>query len=74
LLVGSLLMLLGTIVGIKFWYNSIVFQELASSGTVMFSALPIILGFQFLLFSLNYDVQNVPRISLQKRIEGSLDS
>ena len=74
LLVGSLLMLLGTVVGIKFWYNSIVYQELASSGTVMFSALPIILGFQFLLFSLNYDVQNVPRISLQKRTEGAFDS
>lgn len=69
--VASLEILLG-LAGILFgggfgaikWTQSIASGVPVSSGTVMLSALPIILGTQMLLAFLNFDIQSVPRLPL----------
>ena len=43
----------------------------ATAGTVMVSALPIIVGSQLLLSFLNYDIQSVPRSTLHTRMKRS---
>lgn len=58
---GVFLFIGGVAVGINAWVDSVVSQVPATSGTVMLAALPVILGIQFLLAFLNYDIQNVPR-------------
>jgi len=60
LLVGILSSLFGLFTGINAWSQSIESGIPASSGTVMLSALPILIGFQLLLSFLNYDIQNIP--------------
>ena len=40
----------------------------ASSGTVMVAALPVIIGIQFLIAFLHYDVSNVPREALSPEL------
>jgi Na+/melibiose symporter-like transporter len=42
--------------------------EPASSGTVMVAALPVIIGIQFLIAFLHYDVSNVPREALSPEL------
>ncbi len=61
LLVGFFFSLFGVISGISAWSHSIETGITASAGTVMLSALPIIIGFQLLMSFLHYDFQNVPR-------------
>ena len=43
------------------------FRQVA--GTVMLAAMPIIIGTQFLLAFLNYDIQSVPSMALHPRLE-----
>ena len=64
LLAGTVLTLFGTITGIGAWVNSIDTGVPATAGTVMLSGLPVIIGIQFLLSFLNYDIQNAPRTAL----------
>jgi glycosyltransferase involved in cell wall biosynthesis len=66
--VGSLQLPLGlglTIFGLSFglqsWANSSAVGVAATTGQVMISAVPLILGFQLLLSFLTYDVSAVPR-------------
>lgn len=59
---GLGLLCFGIIFGAMEWVRSIATGEIASSGTVMLSALPIIVGVQLLLSALNYDIQNVPTV------------
>ena len=61
LLLGATLVTGGTIFGVYKWYINALSGSPATSGTVMLAALPIILGFQLLLSSLNYDINNVPK-------------
>lgn len=68
-LISSIFLLsFGIVLGGINWVESVKSGVTASSGTVMLSGLPIILGLQFLLFWINYDVQSVPRIPLQKKV------
>lgn len=60
-LLGCLLCLAGSIFGAIHWAKSILYHQVASSGTVMLAALPIILGVQFLIAFLHYDVSNTPK-------------
>ena len=60
-LLGTLLCLVGLVFGGIHWLHSIATGQPASSGTVMFAALPLIIGVQFLIAFLHYDVSNVPR-------------
>jgi dolichol-phosphate mannosyltransferase len=63
-LLGIPLLLFGFFYGISNWTFS---APAATAGTVMLSALPMVIGFQCLLSFLNYDTQSMPKISLQKR-------
>jgi len=69
---SMLLLLFGSIFGIYHWILSSINSEIATSGTVMIAALPLILGFQLLLGALNYDVQNVPKNPLQKDLDENM--
>jgi len=65
--VGAVLLIgFGCVFGSYHWYLSATLNVPATSGTVMLSALPMILGIQFILSALAYDISNIPRIPLQK--------
>ena len=66
LILGMLLMVFGTVFGALKWVESITSGHVASAGTVILSALPIMLGFQLLLSFLAYDIANQPRIPLSR--------
>lgn len=61
LVLGLCLLSFGTVFGMVHWLASIQSGVPATAGTVILAALPIILGTQFLLAFLNFDIQNVPR-------------
>ncbi len=61
LIIGSLLSVFGLLWGLAWWAISINSGQTASTGTVMIAALPLILGFQLLLQTLVFDVQNISR-------------
>ena len=63
-LLGGGLLLFGVVFGGIRWTTGIINAEMASSGTVMLAALPVILGVQLLLSALYYDIQNQPRDAL----------
>lgn len=65
---GIVLFLFGVVFGAQAWVESFRSGVPASSGTVMLAALPTILGFQLLLGFLGYDVANVPRVPLGKKV------
>jgi glycosyltransferase involved in cell wall biosynthesis len=63
-ILGMLLLTFGVVFGSLRWTTGVLHAETASSGTVMLAALPVILGVQFLLSALYYDIQNQPREAL----------
>ena len=65
---GLTLLLFGTIHGAVNWTESINSGAPTSAGTVMLSALSIILGVQLILAFLGHDMANVPRRTLHKRL------
>ena len=67
-ILGALLCLVGLIFGSLHWVQSATTGEPASSGTVMVAALPLIIGIQFLIAFLHYDVSNVPREALSPEL------
>lgn len=64
LVLGILLLVFGTVFGTVEWLASAHTGKTASAGTVMLSALPIIVGLQMILSAFNYDMANVPRRAL----------
>lgn len=56
---GLLLLLFGVVFGGYHWFDSLSSQQPATSGTVMLSALPILLGLQLLLAFLGQDMASV---------------
>ncbi len=64
LLLGMPMLLFGVIFGVITWDQSITTGITATAGTVMLSALPIILGVEFLLSWLNFDVHSEPSDAL----------
>ncbi|MGZ7460243.1 glycosyltransferase family 2 protein [Pseudomonas sp. Ma2-10] len=59
--VGVLLLLGGSVFGLTHWIESIRPDVPTPAGTVMLSALPIIIGIQFILAFLGYDIASAPR-------------
>jgi len=55
------------------WLEGIREDVAQTSGTVMVAALPVILGFQLVLAALNYDLQNIPREVVHKRLGTAID-
>lgn len=69
LIFGLILTTFGIIWGSVYWIDSIQTSISASTGTIMIAVLTIILGFQLLLSFLSFDINNEPRIALQKYSE-----
>jgi dolichol-phosphate mannosyltransferase len=60
-IVGLLSILFGVTFGGYHWLRSLVTMQPATAGTVMLSAVPVILGFQLLLQAIVLDIENVPK-------------
>jgi len=67
LLIGFPSLIFGTIFGAYHWALSIMTDQVATTGTVMVSVLPFILGVQFILQALVLDIQNIPTDPIQSR-------
>lgn len=68
LVTGGLLLLFGSIFGASRWYSLSLQGIQASAGTVMLASLPIIIGFQMIVSFLAFDIANVPKIPIHKRL------
>jgi glycosyltransferase involved in cell wall biosynthesis len=60
-LTGMPLLIAGASFGAVKWWQSIRTGEIATAGTVMVAALPVVVGLQMMLAALSYDLSNVPR-------------
>jgi dolichol-phosphate mannosyltransferase len=60
-LLGSLLLAWGTVFGATTWIKSYWSGHVATTGTVMLSVLPFILGFQLVLQAVLIEIQDSPR-------------
>lgn len=58
---GSLLLTWGTVFGAVTWLVSLVLARAATTGTVMLSVLPFIMGFQLVLQAILTEIQESPR-------------
>ncbi len=74
LVCGVPLTAFGVLFGLYAWIESYRHQVLTSTGTVMFSVLPLILGFQLLLQALALDVESGPKQPLQARLRRPVKS
>ena len=63
--------LFGIIFGAYEWIVSVQTDVVASAGTVMLAALPLVMGFQLLLSFLAFDISHVPRLPLHVRLSES---
>jgi dolichol-phosphate mannosyltransferase len=68
LLVGLLLLGGGGGYGALAWYRSATTGVVATSGTVMASALPVLVGIQLLLSFLSFDMASTPRVPMSRRL------
>jgi glycosyltransferase involved in cell wall biosynthesis len=68
LVLGVLLTAVGGGFGAVEWLAGSRSGTVSSSGTVMLAALPVILGVQFVLGFLNYDMHNTPRKVIHRRL------
>jgi dolichol-phosphate mannosyltransferase len=59
--IGFMLFLVGGIFGLAHWTSSLASGIPTSAGTVMLSALPVILGTQLMLAFVGHDIQSVPK-------------
>lgn len=59
--IGILLLVFGILFGVTHWLDALHTGLANSAGTVMLSALPILLGTQFILAFIGYDVQSLPK-------------
>lgn len=68
IVVGTAAITWGSWFGLTNWLSGISRNIPATSGTVMVAALPVLLGVQLILAFLNFDIHNVPRDVLHKRL------
>ena len=66
---GIPLIAFGAWIGVTRWYDGYLHNTPATSGTVMLAALPVLVGIQLVLAFLSYDLQNVPREVLHRRLD-----
>jgi dolichol-phosphate mannosyltransferase len=66
LVVGSILLFFGLIFGGVSWFNAITSGTSTPLGIIMLAALPVLLGIQFLLAFLGFDIANVPKRPIHK--------
>ena len=65
-ILGPALFIFGTIFGVYQWHLSNVAATPSTAGTVMLAALPVIIGLQFILAAIDFDVKSSPRVPLHK--------
>lgn len=65
--VGLILLIFGLMYGIISWWHSALWNIPATAGTVMLASLPIIMGVQFILAFIGYDISSVPRRSIHRK-------
>lgn len=65
---GLLMFLFGTVLGSYHWFESAQQGVSTPAGTVMLSALPLLMGLQFLLAFIAYDIASVPRRPLHRGV------
>lgn len=70
LIFGFCLLVFGTFFGAYKWLESLSLGTTTSAGTVMLAALPILMGLQFILAFLGYDISRVPTQSIHKKLRG----
>lgn len=68
---GLLLLIFGIIFGGTHWISSYLNHQPASSGTVMLAGLPVLIGIQFLIAFLHYDVSSTPQEPLSVILSGA---
>ncbi len=68
---GLVLLGFGTWIGLTRWVAGSLTNTLATSGTVMLAALPVLIGMQLVMAFLSYDLQNVPRDVIHRRLVDS---
>jgi len=66
--IGLLLFTFGVTFGLYHWFISAVTSITSSSGTVMLSSLPIIVGLQLLIGFINYDSNSAPKRPIHRQI------
>ncbi len=64
---GLVLLMFGTVFGIIHWFSSAREGVITPAGTVMLSALPILMGLQLILAFLSYDIGSVPKQPWHRR-------
>ncbi|MBF0342057.1 MAG: glycosyltransferase family 2 protein [Magnetococcales bacterium] len=69
LILGVLLLLWGVIYGAVEWRESIVSGIPKSAGVIILAALPVLIGVQFILDFLGYDMNQIPKVPLQVRFD-----
>lgn len=70
LIFGICLLIFGFSFGAYNWLESLSLGTTTSAGTVMLAALPILMGLQFILAFLGYDISRVPTQSIHKKLRG----
>jgi hypothetical protein len=70
---GALLTISGGLFGAWHWYLSGATGQPATSGEVMLSALPVLVGFQLLISAVNFDIGNVPTVALHSTLAWRAD-
>ncbi len=68
LMLGFFMVCFGLYFGVTTWIESAESGQLASTGSIMLSALPIIIGSQMLFSFLTYDLSNEPKNSVHNNI------
>ncbi len=68
LILSSVLISFGVCFGLAHWYLGYIKDSIATTGTVMLAALPVILGFQLFLAAVHFDVTNIPSEPLSKAL------
>jgi len=68
LVIGLMLVTFGVTFGSVHWIRGYQLDVLATPGTVMLAALPIVLGWQALLSFVHLDITNVPRQPIQRML------
>ncbi len=69
LIFGLPMMLFGIAFGINAWVESALTSVPATAGTVMLSAVPLLMGFQLILSFLQHDVASEPKQAIHRRVE-----
>jgi len=69
IILGTFFTTAGTLFGLYHWYSVAQAGATASTGTVMVAALPVILGMQFLIAAASFDVANVPKDPVHRRVQ-----